>query len=147
MKLRSIHLDSSSCMMTSSNGKIFRVTVPLWGEGGSNGHRWIPLIKGSDAELWYFFYLRLNKRLSNKSRPQRFQTPSHSLWRHCNARLCLLVAGGVICRQWWPYSVSVYHIEAETKLPLFCRRHFQTHFFNVNFEFQIRFDLNTFPRV
>ena len=38
--------------MTSSNGNIFRVTGPLWGE--STGHRWIPLTKASDAELWCF---------------------------------------------------------------------------------------------
>ena len=39
-------------MMTSLNGNIFRVTGPLWGE--STGHRWIPLTKASDAELWCF---------------------------------------------------------------------------------------------
>ena len=38
-------------MMTSSNGNIFRVTGPLCGE--FTGHRWIPLTKASDAELWY----------------------------------------------------------------------------------------------
>ena len=37
-------------MKTSSNGNLFRVTGPLWGE--FTGHRWIPLIKASDAELW-----------------------------------------------------------------------------------------------
>ena len=31
-----------------------------------------------------FFNLRLNKRLSKQSRPIRFETPSCSLWRHCN---------------------------------------------------------------
>ena len=39
-------------MMTSSNGNIFRVTVPLWGE--STGDRWIPLTTVSDAELSCF---------------------------------------------------------------------------------------------
>ena len=39
-------------MMTSSNGNIFRVTGPLWGE--SIGHRWIPITKASDAELYFF---------------------------------------------------------------------------------------------
>ena len=39
-------------MMTSSNGNIFRVTGPLCGEFA--GHRWIPLTKASDAELWCF---------------------------------------------------------------------------------------------
>ena len=38
--------------MTSSYCNIFRVTGPLWWE--SIGHRWIPLTKASDAELWHF---------------------------------------------------------------------------------------------
>ena len=33
----------------SSNGNIFHVTGPLWGE--CTDHRWIPLTKASDAEL------------------------------------------------------------------------------------------------
>ena len=37
-------------MMTSSNGNIFRVAECLCGE--FTGHHWIPLTKGSDAELW-----------------------------------------------------------------------------------------------
>ena len=41
-------------MMTSSNGNILRVTGPLCGE--FTGHRWIPLTKASDAELWCAHY-------------------------------------------------------------------------------------------
>ena len=41
-------------MMTSSNGNIFRVTDPLCEE--FTGHRWIPLTKASDAELWCFLW-------------------------------------------------------------------------------------------
>ena len=41
-------------MTASSNGNIFRVTGPLCGE--FTGHRWIPLTKASDAELWYFLW-------------------------------------------------------------------------------------------
>ena len=40
--------------MTSSNGNIFRVTVPLCGEFTS--HLWIPLTKASDAEFWCFLW-------------------------------------------------------------------------------------------
>ena len=69
-------------MITSSNGNIFRVTGPLCGE--FTGHRWIPHTKASDAELWCFFYLRLNKRLSKPSWGWWFETPSYPLWRHCN---------------------------------------------------------------
>ena len=39
-------------MMTSSNGNIFRVTGPLCEE--FTDHRWIPLTKAIDAELWCF---------------------------------------------------------------------------------------------
>ena len=41
-------------MKLSPNGNIFRVTGSLWGE--SAGHRWIPFIKGRDAELWSFLW-------------------------------------------------------------------------------------------
>ena len=49
----------------------------------STGHRWVPLKKASDAELWCFL-LHLNKQLSKNSRRRWFETPSRSLWRHCN---------------------------------------------------------------
>ena len=41
-------------MMTSSNGNIFHVNVSLCVE--FTGHRWIPLTKASDAELWCFLW-------------------------------------------------------------------------------------------
>ena len=41
-------------VMTSSNGNIFRVTGPLCEE--FTGHRWIPLTKATDAELWCFLW-------------------------------------------------------------------------------------------
>ena len=68
-------------MMTSSNGNIFSVTGPLWGE--SPGDRWIPLTKASGADFWYFD-LCLNKRLSKQFTCRWFERPSCSLWRHCN---------------------------------------------------------------
>ena len=40
--------------MTSSNGNSFRVTGHLCGE--FTGHRWIPLTKASDPELWCFLW-------------------------------------------------------------------------------------------
>ena len=73
---------TSCCIMTSSNGNIFRVTGPLGGE--FTGHRWIPRTKASDAEAWCFFGLCLNKRLSKLSWVWWFKTPSRSLWRYCN---------------------------------------------------------------
>ena len=44
---------AASIMMTSSNGKIFRVS-PLFGE--FTGPRWIPRTQASDAELWWFLW-------------------------------------------------------------------------------------------
>ena len=70
-------------MMTSSNGSIFRVTGPLCGE--FTGHRWIPLTKASDAELWWFLWCALNIRLSKQWWCWRFETPSRPLWRQSNA--------------------------------------------------------------
>ena len=68
-------------MMTSLNGNIFCGTGPLCGE--FTGHWWFPLTKASDADLWCFFYLRPNKRLSKQSWGWWFETPARSLWRHC----------------------------------------------------------------
>ena len=79
---------SLSSMLTSSNGNIFRVTGRICGE--FTGHRWIPLIKASNAELWSFFFdLHPNKRLSEQSRRWWFETPYSSLWRHCNIMVCM----------------------------------------------------------
>ena len=72
----------SNIMMTSSNRNIFRVTGPLCGK--FTGHRWIPLTKASDTELWCFLDLHLNKRLSKHSSGWWFETQSCPLWRHCN---------------------------------------------------------------
>ena len=54
----------SFLMMTSSNGNIFRVTGPLCGE--FVGHRWIPLTKASDAELWFFIWAWINVWVNNR---------------------------------------------------------------------------------
>ena len=83
-------------MMTSSNGNIFRVTGPLCGE--FIGHRWIPLTKASDTELWFFFDMRLNKRLSKQSWGWWFETPSFPLWRQCN---------GIMKKPVWQFICTV----------------------------------------
>ena len=72
-------------MMTSSNGKIFRVTGPLCGEFTGPGE--FPAQRPVTRSFDVFFDLHLNKRLSKQSWGWWFQTPSWSLWRHCN--LCL----------------------------------------------------------
>ena len=52
--------------MTSSNGNIFRVTGPFCGE--FTGHRWIPLTKASDAELWCFLWSGLEQTVEQNNR-------------------------------------------------------------------------------
>ena len=47
-----VYIERPKFMMTSLN--ILRVTGPLCGE--FTGHRWIPLTKTSDAELWCFLW-------------------------------------------------------------------------------------------
>ena len=65
-------------MTTSSNGNVFRVTGPLCGE--FTGHWWIPLTKVRAAELWSFLWSA--SWINDWS--WWFETPSRSLWRHCN---------------------------------------------------------------
>ena len=65
--------------MTSSNGNIFRVTGPLCRE--FTGHRWIPLTKANDGELWCFLWYTQNRRLSKRVR--RWWIPC-TLCRPCN---------------------------------------------------------------
>ena len=68
-------------MMTSSNGNIFWVTGPLWGE--SISYRLRPLTEISNPEILCFLALCLCKRQSKSGR-WWFETPSRSLWSHCN---------------------------------------------------------------
>ena len=74
---------STRFMMTSSNGNIFRVTGPLYGE--FTGHWWIPRTKGQwRGALMFSLIWGLNKRVSKQSRRCWFETPSCSLWCHCD---------------------------------------------------------------
>ena len=68
-------------MITSSNGNIFRVTGPLWGE--STSHRRIFFTTAIDAVLRCFLW-SAPERFNEQSRRWWFQTPSCSLWRHWN---------------------------------------------------------------
>ena len=75
--------------MTSSNGNIFRVTGPLYGE--FTDQRWISSQRPVTRSFDILFDLGLNKRLSKQSRSLWFKTPSHSLWRHCNVLKCVQI--------------------------------------------------------
>ena len=69
-------------MITSSHGKIFRVTSHLCGKSPVTGefHAQRPVTRSFDV----FFDLRLNKRLIKQSWGWWFETPLRSLWCHCN---------------------------------------------------------------
>ena len=68
--------------MTSSNGNIFRVTGLCAGNSPVTGE--FPTQRPVTRRFDVFFDLRLNKRLSKQSWHWWFETPSCSLWRHCN---------------------------------------------------------------
>ena len=72
-------------MMTSSNGKIFRVTGHLCGE--FTGPRWISRQRPVTRSFDVFFDLRLNKRLSKQSWGWWSETPSRPLWHHFNVEV------------------------------------------------------------
>ena len=66
-------------MMTSSNGNIFRVTGPLWGE--FTGRRWTFLTKAQWRGALMFSLICASINACGRW----FETPLRSLWRHCNA--------------------------------------------------------------
>ena len=63
--VRAYMVAALTSMMTSSNGNIFRVIDPLWGEFIS--HRWIALTSPGTRSFDIFFDLHLNERLSKQS--------------------------------------------------------------------------------
>ena len=69
-------------MMTSSNGNIFALLALC--TGNSPVTREFPLPMPVTRSFDVFFDLRLNQRLSKQSRRRWFETPSRSLWHHCN---------------------------------------------------------------
>ena len=65
-----------------------------------------------------FFDLRLNKLLSKQSRRRWFETPSCSLWRHCNADCWLsLCSGWMIDIAFVIAPHSWHHIHWSKSLP------------------------------
>ena len=79
------------------NGNIFHVTglLSFWA-GNSPITSEIPAQRPVAWSFDVFFDLRQNKRLSKKSWGWWFETPSRSLWRHCDVILFL----GPPCYQW-----------------------------------------------
>ena len=77
-------------MMTSSKGNIFRVTGLCVGNSPVTGE--FPSRRPVTHSFDVFFDLHLYKRLSKQSRGWWFETPSLSLWCHCNGIFSLQFA-------------------------------------------------------
>ena len=92
-----------SCMMTSSNGNIFRITDPLCGEFA--GHQLIPAQRTLRRRFHVFLDLFLNKRLSNQSWGWSSETQSRPLWRHRNE----FIVSSIVFhnRETWPAAFCV----------------------------------------
>ena len=75
--------------------------------------RYLPFVRGihrspvRDAELCcsFFFYLGLNKRMSKQACGWWSETPSWSLWRHCNVKLTIET----------PYRKVLYSVVGEVE--------------------------------
>ena len=117
-------LHKSGIMMTSSNENIFRDTGPLCCSPVVTTQR--PVTRGFDV----FFDLHLNKRLSKQSRRWWFETPSLSLWRHCNDNFFLVYSWIVKYGNAWVY-IS-YHIITHHTQPI------QHHTLTINNHFGIQ---------
>ena len=73
-------------VMTSSNGlfpRYWTFVRRILGSPVNSPHKERPVTRSFDA----FFDLHLNKRLSIQWQGWWFETPSPSLWRHCNAKI------------------------------------------------------------
>ena len=112
-------------MMTSSNGNIFRVTGPLCGEFTGPGD--FPTQRPVTGSFYVFFDLRLNKRLSKQPWGWWFETPSWSLWRHCNE----IAATNPIAYNDTEYTKSPYTQEGYSNFELMSRFVPQWHLINL----------------
>ena len=89
--------EMTEVMMTSSNGNIFRVTGPLWGNPPVTEE--FPSQRPETRSFDVSFDQRLNKRLSKQLVLRWFETPSRPLRRHCTVKpttsICSLFMSGL----------------------------------------------------
>ena len=110
--------------MTSSNGNIFRVTGHLCAEFTGPGEfpAQRPVTRGFDV----FFDLCPNKRLSKQPWGWWFETPSWSLWSHCNE---LTPTFDILPDN---YGIQSKHTYAFVSFILFCLYHLPIEFDMIN---------------
>ena len=70
-----------------------------------------------------FFDLRPNKRLSKQSRGWRFETPSRSLWRHCNVHEHRAVPGNVEASEVIQVSKCIRVFALYILVVVYCENH------------------------
>ena len=93
--------------MTSSNGNIFRVTGPLWGE--SIRYWWIPPQRPVTRNFDVSFDPRLNKRLSKQSRHRWFETPLDDVI------MLSSFMGNPPTRKFYPQEIDQSRVDSSTK--------------------------------
>ena len=81
-------------MMTSSNGTFFPRYWPLC--RGFTSHRWISHKGQWRGALMFSLICAPIQQLGKQWRRRRFETPSRSLWRHCNAMCISLLQIGCL---------------------------------------------------
>ena len=99
-----------SYMTTSLNGNICHFTGLLCRE--FIGHRWIPRKRPVTRNFDVSFNLRLNQQLSKQWIHRWFETPSHSLWRHCNETWY-----SETITQWWDFCLWSFVTTFTVPLP------------------------------
>ena len=87
-------------MVTSSNGNISALLAICEGNPPVTGE--FPSQRPVTRSYEVFFDPRLNERLSKQSRRRWFETPSPSLWCHCNVYKTL--------KRWWNIILPVLFI-------------------------------------
>ena len=85
--------------------KFFRIIGSLCGE--FTGHRWNPPQRPVTRSLDVSFDLFLNKQLSKQSWGWWFETPSRSLWFHCND-LWIITSNDVLKEEKYIFIICDY---------------------------------------
>ena len=93
--------------MTPSNRNIFRVTGPLCGE--FTGHRWIPLTKASDAELWCFLiFAWINAWVNHREAGDSRRHHAHyDVTLMVSERMVINYIGSKVTNDLHPYKIYV----------------------------------------
>ena len=102
-----IYTVSQHNMMTSSNGTFSALLALCAGNSPVTGE--FPAQRPVAQSFGVFFDLRLNKRLSKQPWGWWSETPSRSLWRHCNGAQDYYYHQYSCGRYWADCNIILYH--------------------------------------